>query len=87
MTVTFFGNIAKYTNGDKEYTPKQSITTLRELLHELCGYYGEQFEAFVYGNETCLILVNGKGIALSGGLDSPLGDGDRVEILPFVTAG
>jgi len=86
MIVTFYSSITKYTNGDKSYTPKNH-PTLRELLDELGGYYGEGFLSFINSNDSCLILINGKGIKLSGGLDSPLCQGDKVDILPFVDAG
>ena len=86
MTVTFFGVITRYTNGDKSYTPR-AHADLRGLLEELCDYYGEKFTTFVNGNEACIILINGKGVMLSGGLDSTLNQGDKIEILPFVDAG
>ena len=86
LTVTFYSSVTKYTNGDKSYTPKNHLT-LRGLLKELGDHYGEGFESFINGNETCLFLINGKGIKLTGGLDSPLEQGDKVEILPFVDAG
>jgi len=87
MTVEFYSSITKHTNGDKNYTPTKNHPTLRELLDELGGCYGEGFLSFINGNETCLILINGKGIKLSGGLDSALYQGDKIEILPFVDAG
>ena len=86
MTVTFYGSITKYTDGDKSYTPK-THPTLRGLLEELGVNYGEVFKSFLLGSETCIILINGKGIMLSGGLDSPLESGDKIDILPFVDAG
>jgi len=90
MTVTFYGRITEYTKGDKTYTPaskEHKHSKLRGLIDELCSFYGEDFKTFINGNETCLILINGNGIALSGGLDSPVGPGDKVDILPFVDAG
>lgn len=93
MSVTFYGRITEYTNGDKvfSFSPGSGIEgfpqTLRDLLDELGDYYGEAFKDFVHGSETCLILINGNGIVLTGGLDSPLKEGDKVEILPFVDAG
>jgi len=87
MIVTFHGKITEYTNGDKTFMPVTDCSTLRALLEELSGYYGESFRLFVNGNESCLFLVNGRGIALSGGLDSPLAPGDKIDILPFVEAG
>jgi molybdopterin converting factor small subunit len=86
LTVTFYGGVTRYTNGDKNYTPK-AHAALRGLLEELGDYYGEQFDSFVNGSETCIILINGKGVILSGGLDSSLDSGDKIEILPFVDAG
>ena len=88
MTITFYGKLTEYTDGDKTLTPLPGVcTTLRELLDFLCKHYGERFEAFIKGSETCLILINGNGITLSGGLDSPLKQGDKVEMMPFVDAG
>jgi len=86
LTVTFYGGVTRYTNGDKSYTPK-THAALRGLLEEMGDYYGEQFISFVNGSETCIILINGKGVMLSGGLDSALDSGDKIEILPFVDAG
>ena len=88
MTVTFYGRITEYTGGDKTFTPeKGAFLTLRGLLDGLGRHYGEGFEAFINGNETCLILLNGNGAALAGGMDPPLKEGDKVDILPFVDAG
>jgi len=86
MTVTFYGSISKHTNGDKSFTPKNH-PTLQSLLDELGDNYGEGFSSFITGNETCLFLINGIGVKLTGGLDSPLKEGDKIEILPFVDAG
>jgi molybdopterin converting factor small subunit len=86
MTVTFYGLITRYTNGDSSYTPS-THATLRGLLKELGKVYGKQFVSFITGNESCIILINGKGIMLSGGLNSAISIGDRIEILPFVDAG
>ena len=100
MIVTFYGRITEYTNGEKTFKPggssvpegepgsvPGSCRTLRGLLDELGNFYGEGFKDFLNGNETCLILLNGNGVALTGGLDSPLYPGDKIDILPFVDAG
>jgi len=88
MTVHFYSKVKGYTNGEASYSPASTITsTLRELLDELILHYGKSFETFINGTETCLFLVNSKGIKLSGGLDTPIKPGDKIEILPFVEAG
>jgi len=88
MTVAFYGRITEYTNGESTFTPAPGVcTTLRELLDMLGNCYGESFKSFLSGDETCLILINSSGIAFSGGLDTPLKQKDKIEILPFVDAG
>ena len=88
MIVCFYGKVKQYTKNETIYSPAPPAhSTLRDLLGELGGYYGKPFEDFIRGNESCLFLINGKGIMLSGGLDTPIKDGDKVDILPFVEAG
>jgi len=60
---------------------------VRTLIDELGERFGQNFKAFLLGDETCLILVNGKGIMTTGGLDTELLPDDKVELLPFVEAG
>ena len=86
LKVIFSGPIKKYTNGEGFYEP-EGCSTLRGLFDELSRRYGEGFDSFITGNDACLILVNGKGTMMSGGLDSPLAQGDKIEILPVVIAG
>jgi len=88
MKVSFYGKIKEYTNNEGSYSPVSSVhSTLRDLLIELNEHYSESFTTFISSNETCLILVNGNGVKLTGGLDTPINQGDRIEILPFVEAG
>ena len=86
MTVFFYGSITRYTNGDKTFTPTVHAA-LRGVVEELREVYGEEFGTFIRGNETCIFLINGKGVMMSGGLDAPVCFGDKIEILPFVDAG
>ena len=86
MTVEFYGRITEYTNGVKLFTPKIH-PTIDKLLNELSSHFGDKFTSFINSNEACLILVNSKGIALTGGQKTPLNEGDKIEILPFVEAG
>jgi len=86
MTVKFSGPIKKYTNGETEFNPLNS-TTLRELTDELYNRYGKVFKNYITENDSCLILINGKGTMMSGGLDTPLKPEDIIEILPVVIAG
>ena len=85
MTVKFHGNILEHTNGENSFEPG-SCSNLLGLKDELVSRYGESF-AELLSNDALFFLVNGKGTMLTGGLDTPLKKGDRVEVLPFVDAG
>ena len=89
MNVIFYGKVTGFTNGDKSFVPESPnlFPNLRVLLDELGNRYNKEFSKFLTGSETCVILVNGKGIMLSGGLDTPINKDDKIEILPFVDAG
>jgi len=86
MKVLFYGNVLDYTNGSKSYEVKDS-SNVRELADELAGHYGERLKEFLLGEETCFFLVNGKGIMMTGGMETKLKAGDKIEILPFADAG
>ena len=85
MTVKFFGSILEHTNGEMSFEPG-TCPSLRELSGLLGSRYGESFTELMLGG-ACFFLVNGRGTALTGGLDTLLKKGDRVDMLPFVDAG
>jgi len=65
-----------------------SVRGLLDRLHEMFG--AKLFDLIVdKGNlrEEVVILVNGKNILLSGGIDTPLSAGDDIAIFPPVSGG
>ena len=86
MTVVFYGNVIDHAGGEASFQSRGS-ESIRTLINELGDHFGQSFKAFLLGDETCLILVNGKGITTTGGLDTPLSPADQVELLPFIEAG
>ena len=86
MTVNFYCNALAYTGGEKTFEPKRA-SSVRELADELGCLFGEAFKGFLLGGNTCFFLVNGKGIMTTGGLDTKLLPGDKIEILPVVDGG
>jgi len=87
MKVSFFGSACEYTHGEKSYEFPADCLSVRDLIDRLGGRFGEDFRNFLLGNETCLFLVNGKGLAMSGGLDTELHSGDKIEVVPFINGG
>jgi len=86
VNVLFYGDVLNYTNGEKS-RDINDCSDIQSLAEKLGGYYGERFFSYLFGNETCFFLVNGKGIMLTGGLKTKLKPEDKIEILPFVHAG
>ena len=86
MKVLFYGNVLDYTDGDK-FCEIKDCSSVRELIDVLGEQYTERFKEFLLGEETCFFLVNGKGIMMTGGLDTKLQIDDKIEVLPFAEAG
>ncbi|MCL2410148.1 MAG: MoaD/ThiS family protein [Treponema sp.] len=86
MEVNFYGKILEFTNGEKSHE-LNDCSNIQELIEKLASFYGEKFKQFLIGENTCFFLVNGKGIMMTGGLETKLTSGDKVEVLPFADAG
>jgi molybdopterin converting factor small subunit len=86
MNIYFYGNVIEYTNSEKSYVIENCLS-IRELIDNLGSHYGERFKEFLLGEETCFFLVNGKGIMMTGGLNTKIQSGDKIEVLPFAEAG
>jgi len=86
MDVIFYGNVLNYTNSEKHFEA-DDCSNVRELVDALGRRYGEKLKEFLLGEETCFFLVNGTGLMLTGGLNTKLKNGDKVEVLPFADAG
>jgi molybdopterin converting factor small subunit len=86
MTVLFYGSVLEYTNEDKSIE-FADCSNVRELINKLGSRYGERFKNFLLGEETCFFLINGTGLMMTGGLETGLQHGDKIEVLPFVGAG
>ena len=88
MNVSVHGSVREYTNGENSCEfPDADCPGVRDLIDRLGGRFGESFRKFLLGSETCLFLVNGKGLMMTGGLDTKLNPGDKVDVLPFVQGG
>lgn len=86
VTVAFYGSVQVYTGGAESFIAKDCLN-VRSLVDELGSHFGEGFRASLLSGENCFFLVNGKGIMSTGGLETALRPGDKVEVLPFIDAG
>jgi len=86
MIITFYGAVQEYTQGEKSFEPDEPCATLRSLIPVLLKRYGDPFKEAV-DNERFFFLVNGRAAALSGGLNTSLKQGDKIEVIPRIEAG
>ena len=86
MKVLFYGNAQEKALGEKsaDFGDVQSVGVLIDQLGER---FGGDLKDYLLGENTCLLLVNGSGIATTGGLKTPISADDKIEILPFVQGG
>jgi len=86
MTVIFHGSVQEHTSG-VELFQVDNAANVRALIFLLGERFGEEFKDYLLGDDTCFFLVNGTGIMTTGGLQTPLHEGDTVEVLPLVGGG
>jgi len=86
--------IGPYTEkfGFQQLTVNFKGLTISDLLNQLCEEQGTKFCNTVFTEEGQLrryikILVNGRGLHVLQGLDTPLTDGDVVALFPPVAGG
>ncbi len=86
--------IGPYTEkfGFQQLTVNFKGHTISDLLNQLCEEQGTKFCNTVFTEEGQLrryikILVNGRGLHVLQGLDTPLTDGDVVALFPPVAGG
>lgn len=88
--VTFFGAISEVTKGQKNV--EVSASDVKGLIDELGRMYGEAFRERVLDQSGAPkrfinILVNSKDIRFLKNLETEIGDGDEVILLPAVGGG
>ena len=86
--------IGPYTEqfGFQQLTVNFKGHTVYDLLHQLCEERGTKFRNTVFTAEGQLrryikVLINGRGLHVLQGLDTPLTDGDVVALFPPVAGG
>jgi molybdopterin synthase sulfur carrier subunit len=94
MTVRFFAYIREVDfAGCKEMTWPYPAATLRDLGVQMCEKFGAKFRGEFFTpdqsalGERIIVLVNGRRVEFTGGLDTPLHEGDTVQVFPVVAGG
>ena len=88
MEVIFYNSARKYTGGTVSVKIEpECCPDLRSLINELGVRFGDTFKKLLQGGETWLVLINSKTVMNTGGPETPLNQGDIIEVLPMVGAG
>jgi adenylyltransferase/sulfurtransferase len=77
--------------GEQERQVDSTPTDMGELLRLLSDRYGPAFRNAVFEGDALhrelILLVNGRNVRLSGGLDTPLHPADEISVFPMVAGG
>jgi MoaD family protein len=92
VEVGFFSTVRTYTDVQAINLDLPVKSSVRDLLVVLVCIYGDDFDAYILGddndlNEHVTVLVNGRGIQILDDVETKLHDGDRVAILPTIGGG
>jgi len=95
VSVRFFTRLREITRKREETLkfPEGEKATVDKVLRTLATQYGKEFVEYVYDNKSGEVkgflqfLVNGKSATVLSGLQTELGDGDVLAILPPVGGG
>jgi len=89
MKIRYFATLRDVTHKTEEdWAPREA--TVGDLLRDLVGRYGRQFEQLVLENgalKFSLVLVNGQDVRERQGLATPLAPEDTVVMIPPVGGG
>jgi MoaD family protein len=80
IRVQFFGQVREIANGNE--TEVADCSTVGSLLRLLSESYGHDFRP-----DALILMVNGRSIAHTGHLETPLETGDLVSIFPVIGGG
>ena len=90
VTVNLMGHIFDIVQ-EKTITIALETPTVRGLIEKITDTYGPDLRKAILKEGTeelyVLVLVNSKDIDFLQKLDTPLTDGDRVDVIPLVAGG
>ncbi|KXG76016.1 hypothetical protein AN618_16880 [Fervidicola ferrireducens] len=86
VKVIFFGQLRTFTGTRERTISLEDSADLSHLISRLNEEY-DNFEAQINSIKGLRILVNGREYELTGGLNTPLYEGDTVVFLPPVFGG
>jgi molybdopterin synthase sulfur carrier subunit len=93
ITVKFFAVVRELTGKRDETVYLDDQATVRSLLDKLVEEYGTKFRDYLFDPASreprghIQFLIDGRNVALTGGLDTVLKDGSSFAILPPVGGG
>lgn len=92
VEVSYFSNVRALTGEYGSTLQLPDGSRVRDLLVAVGARYGEELWGYLFTDDNILqghvaVILNGRGVGVLDGLDTALGDGDRVAILPSIGGG
>ena len=92
VEVSYFSNVRALTGESGSTLELPERSSVHSLLNMVAARYGGELREYLLTDEGGLhshvvVILNGRGVGVLDGLDTPLNDGDRVAILPSIGGG
>ncbi|UCD44870.1 MAG: MoaD family protein [Candidatus Bathyarchaeota archaeon] len=92
VEVSFFANVRVLTEEPRATINLPEKSSILDLMHSLKNRYSEAFGGYIFAErgrlqQYVVVILNGRGIAILDGLETPLNDGDLVSVMPAVGGG
>ena len=92
VEVSFFANVRVLTDEPRATINLPEKSSILDLMHSLKDRYNEAFEGYIFAERDRLqqyvvIILNGRGIGILDGLETALGDGDIISVMPSIGRG
>ena len=90
IRVKFFGPFRELFGGREMAVDFPEGTSLRQLLERLCDSPDRERETYSHADGLApgvIIMIDGKPVPTSSGLETPLREGNVVAVFPFLGGG
>ena len=86
VSIRTYANLMSIVGEEVLMLRLKGTPTVREALNRLVEDYGEQVKRYISGDRV-IFLVNGRNVKDMEGLDTTVGEGDLITVLPVLSGG
>jgi MoaD family protein len=86
VSIRTYANLMSIVGEEVLMLRLKGTPTVREALNRLVEDYGGQVKRYISGDRV-IFLVNGRNVKDMEGLDTTVGEGDLITVLPVLSGG